>query len=66
MQSVGNSFYGNVVSESFHKASPDEDNIFEQIYRHKYVRIVMKILNLKSDGAKYILKEIHHITTVNL
>ena len=30
MQSDGNSFYGEVVSDSFQKASPDEDNILEQ------------------------------------
>ena len=66
MQSDGNSFYEDVVSDSFHKTSPDEDNILEQIYRSKYVWIViMKILNFKSDGAKWILKEIQHITTRN-
>ena len=42
MQSDG--FYGDVVSDSFHKAYPDEDKILEKIYRSKYVRIViMKI-----------------------
>ena len=39
-------------SNSFHKASPDEDNILDQIHRSKYVRIVIiKILNFKSDEA---------------
>ena len=64
MQSDGNIFQGDVVSDSFHKASPDEDNILEQIYRSKYVRIViMKILNFKSDEEKFLLKGIQHITT---
>ena len=46
MQSGRNSFYGDVVSDSFHKAFPDEDTILEQIFRSKYVRIViMKILD---------------------
>ena len=50
MQSNGNSFYGNVVSDSFHNASSDEDKILKQIYGSKYIRIViMKILNFKSD-----------------
>ena len=51
IQSDGHSFYGDVVSDSFHKASADEDNILEQIYRSKYVWIfIVKILNFKSDG----------------
>ena len=66
MKSDGNSFCGDVVSDIFHKASPDEDNILEQIYRSKYVRIfITKILDIKSDGAKFILKEIQHISTRN-
>ena len=32
MQSDGNNFYGDVVSDSFNKTSRDEDNILEQIY----------------------------------
>ena len=31
MQSDGNSFYGDVVLESFNKTSRDEDNILDQI-----------------------------------
>ena len=31
MQSDGNSFYGDVVSDSFGKTSRDEDNILDQI-----------------------------------
>ena len=67
MQSDGNSFCGDVVSDSFHRASQDEDNILEQMYGSKYVRIfIMKILNFKTDGAKCMyLKEIQHITTRN-
>ena len=33
MQSDGNSFCGDVISDSFNKASKDEDNILEQIYK---------------------------------
>ena len=32
MQSDGNNFYGDVVSDSFTKTSRDLDNILEQIY----------------------------------
>ena len=39
MQSDRNSFRGYVVSDSFNKTSRDEDNISDQIYRSKYVRI---------------------------
>ena len=31
MQSDGNTFYGDVVLDSFNKASRDEDNILDQI-----------------------------------
>ena len=33
MQSDGNSFLGDVVLDSFNKASRDEDSILDQIYR---------------------------------
>ena len=33
MQSDGNSLLGNVVLDSFNKASRDEDNILGQIYK---------------------------------
>ena len=33
MQSDGNSFCGDVVSDSFKKASRDEDNILDQVYK---------------------------------
>ena len=67
LKSDGNSFYVDVVSDSFNKASTDEDNILEQTYRRRYARIfIMKILNFKSDGAKCILKEIQYITTKDL
>ena len=39
MQSDGNSFGGDVVLNSFNKASWDEDNILDQVYKSKYVRI---------------------------
>ena len=41
MQSDGNSYCGYVVSDRFNKASRDEDNILEQIYKSKYVRIII-------------------------
>ena len=39
MQSDGNSFCGDVVSDSFNKRFRDEDKILDQIYQNKYVRI---------------------------
>ena len=44
MQSDGNSFCGDVVSDSFNKASGDEDNILDQIYKSKYVRIIIMMI----------------------
>ena len=44
MQSDGNSFAGDVVLESFNKASQDEDNILDQIYKSKYVRIFIMMI----------------------
>ena len=38
MQSDGNSFWRDVVSDSFNKTSRNEDIIFYQIYNSKYVR----------------------------
>ena len=35
MQSDGNSFCGDVVLDSFNKASRDEDQILDQIYHFK-------------------------------
>ena len=32
MQSGGNNFYGDVVSDTYNKTSRDEDNILEQMY----------------------------------
>ena len=37
MQSYGNSFSGDIVLESFNKASRDEENILDQIYESKCV-----------------------------
>ena len=37
IQSDGNSFCGDVVLDSFNKASRDEDNILDQKYKSKYV-----------------------------
>ena len=56
MQSDGNSFCGDVVSDSFNKTSRDEDNILEQIYKSKYVCIInMMILILYNILRKSIL-----------
>ena len=39
MQSDGNSFCGDVVSDSFNKTSRDEDNIFYQIYKKFFISL---------------------------
>ena len=39
MQSDRNTFYGDVVLDSFNKASRDEDNILDQIYKKKIVSV---------------------------
>ena len=44
MQSDGNSFFGDVVLDSFKKTSRDEDEILDQIYKSKYVRITIIVL----------------------
>ena len=56
MQSDGNSFGGDVVLNSFNKVSRDEDNILDQGYKSKYVRIfIMMILILNNIIRKCIL-----------
>ena len=65
MQSNGSRFYGDVVSDSFHEVSPDEDNILEQIYRSKYVRIVfIKILYFTAHNNKEFIKSGFSATVV--
>ena len=44
MQSDGNSFYRDVVLDSFNKVSWDEDNILDQIYKSKYARIIFMMI----------------------
>ena len=62
MQSHGNSFCGDVVLISFNKASRDDDNILDQVYKSKYVRIfIMMILILYN-----IIRKMHSNTTVAL
>ena len=39
-----NSFGGDAVSEKFNKTCRDEDNILEQIYKSKYVRIIIMMI----------------------
>ena len=55
-QPDGNSFCGDVVSDSFNKTSRDEDEILDQIYESKYIRIIiMMILILYTIIRKCIL-----------
>ena len=44
MQSDGNSFCGDVFSDSFNKISRDEDSILYPIYNIKYVRIIIMLI----------------------
>ena len=44
MHSYGNSFCEDVVSYSLNKTSRDEDNILYQIYKRKYVRIIIMMI----------------------
>ena len=56
MQSDGNGFDGDVVSDSFNKASRDEDNLLDKIYNSKYIRlIIMMILIIYNIIRKCIL-----------
>ena len=55
MQSDGNSFWGDVVSDNFNKTYRDKANISDQIYRRKYVRICIMILILCDFIQKCIL-----------
>ena len=44
MQSDGNSFCGDVVSDSFNKKFWDKDNFLDQIYKSNYVRNIIKMI----------------------
>ena len=44
MQSEGNSFGRDVVSDSFKKTFRDDNNNLDQIYRSKYVRIIFVMI----------------------
>ena len=47
MQSDENIYCGDVVMDSFNKASADENTIIDQTYRCKYVWIIiMKVYNI--------------------
>ena len=46
MQSDGNSFCWDIVLNSFNKASRDEDNILDQVYKTKYVRIFIMMISI--------------------
>ena len=61
MQSDGSSFCEDVVLDSFNMVSRDEDNILEQIYKSKYVRIlIMRIFMLYNIIRKCILTQQEH------
>ena len=47
MQSDGNSFCGDVISDSFNKKFWDKKHILDQIYKSKYVWIIIMMI-LKS------------------
>ena len=49
MQSDGNSIFGHVVLDSFNNGSRDEDNILYQIYKSKYVRIIIMMISILYD-----------------
>ena len=44
MQSDGNSFWGDVVLDNFNKTLRGKENILDQIYKSKYVRIIIMII----------------------
>ena len=44
MQSGGNSSGGDVVLDSFNKVSREEDNILDQMYKRKYVHIIIMMI----------------------
>ena len=48
MQSDGNSFCGVVVSDSFNKTSRHKDKILEQMYKSKYIRIIIMMILIYS------------------
>ena len=63
MQSYGNSFCGDVVSDSLKKTLRDEDNILDQIYKSKYVRIIIMMILILYN---IIRTKMHTNTTVSL
>ena len=40
----GNSFCGDVVSDSFNKKFRDDDNILDQLYKSKYVGMIIEMI----------------------
>ena len=44
MQSDGNGICGDVVLDNINKASRDEDNILDQMYKRKYARIFIMMI----------------------
>ena len=57
MQSDRNNFYGDVVLDSFNKASRDEDYILDQIYKKQIIsHFYYKDFTFESDWIKCIYK----------
>ena len=55
MQSDGNNFCGEVVSDSFNKTSRDEDNILEQIFKSKYIALKPNFMSSSLLCAVFLL-----------
>ena len=67
MQSDGNGFCGDVVLDNFIKASRDEDNILDQIYKSKYVQIfIMMILIIFNIFWKCLKRQQSHQSPILL
>ena len=52
MQSDGNIFGGDVISDIFNKTFRDEENITYQILKCKYVRIIIIIILVFYKGSR--------------
>ena len=48
MQSEMDSFCGDVVLDSFSLVSRNKDNILDQIYKSKWVRIIFMMMSINS------------------
>ena len=67
MQSDGNSFCEDVVLDSFNKASRNEDNILDQVYKSKYAWIfIMMILIRKFDKTTAVALKPNYMSSLLL